>query len=1334
MPKTSIIILTYNNLAYNKGVLKTIRTYTKPETYEVIMVDNASTDGTREWLQEQEPTGVKVIFNDENVGFPKGCNMGISHAEAGNDILLLNNDIEVTHNWLENLQIALYSDSTIGAVQGLDAYRFHGAKNDDGEVIPFLHLRDTSPIHQFAVKNNTSDPSRWKYTNFLTGYCLLIKRHVLDQVGLLDETFSPGNFEDDDLSFRILAAGYYLLHCYDCFIHHFGSQSFRKDESTYWQLIETNAQKFIAKWGFHAWDKSQHDHQLLRLLEADQQADIHVLHIDCRLGATLFEVKQRYPNAYLYGIDPEGTYTAVIQNLITTRPTLSDFDDQLFDFILIGDTFEKAENPREFLSQVKKQLKPTGHVILNIQNIMHHSVLKNLLTGHWQHQKMAVNPENRTFLTINDIKILFNDCGYINPLIFHWYEPTNEAEDAFIEQLCALIKKETAHLYRTSLHTVRFQKDPHFQDANKVCFITCVNNDAHYEKALNHLHQLDVPKGVNIEKIAIKDAKSMAEGYNRAMKQTDAKYKVYLHQDVFIVNKRFIFDSLALFKQHEKMGMLGVCGAKKMPDQGIWWEADDCYGQVMDSHSGVMKLLQFQTVEADFESVEALDGLILMTQHDVNWREDLFDDFHFYDVSHCMELIRAGYFVAVPQQKEPWVFHDCGVKLHWRNVYERYRNIFLTEYLQKEHVAEVPQPSLSPPKISAVIPTYQGAAHIKRMIDSVFNQTLQDFELVVVIDGSTDETQTILEAYCDQHPNMRFVYQENQGILRAKGRGLKEITGDYVILLDHDDQLDPTTFEKLYHKAIAEDADLVYYGFVGVYQGRRIEYPAIIDPHKFNIAHSPMWSKLIRRDFLSHVDYDDLPAISYDEDYLVSILLAIHNPKIAVVDEQLYYHLPDPTSTSTQLKAYYLDDVMTSYQFLVSTFKKLNLYEAYQSHLLAYLSDVKNFMTPRISAANVKKINAFYEQMKADDPTVDPTKKERKKKFMLYLTGLTDGYFTIDAGIIPFVMEKHHGYDAEIVAEAGEDRYPANAKYTENMKVTIVADKEALHQHLSEADVLFVFGMYEHNLPIIENYRQKNPLGKVYCKLDMNEIWLMRLAQHQWWWTKHFLNQCDLITVECKRLQNLIKCYWQTKVQYIPNGYYNFWEHETVPDASKSNVILTVGRPGDFVKNTDLVLNAFVNIHDQLPDWKLVMVGQYEPEFEKLVQQRIQKLPALKEKISLTGRLNKEDVRAQFKAAKVFCHTSRWEACSNVLAESLGSGCYPIFTDFNGAAGLIKYGEYGTVIPVEDQLALEESLLNICQDEQRLANTAANVQEHAKTTINWITLCAQIDQWLFEEK
>jgi GT2 family glycosyltransferase/tetratricopeptide (TPR) repeat protein len=240
---TSIVILSYNQLKYTKLCVDSIRQFTAKGSYEIIVVDNHSTDGAAEWLQAQ--ADIKLILNEENKGFPTGCNQGIAKA-LGEEILLLNNDTIVTPNWLENMKAALYSNQYVGAVGCItnSCSNFQRIDTD---------YKDIDGLLKFAAPINISDSSKWEKRAKLIGFCLLLKRTCVDELGGLDEIFSPGNFEDDDYSYRLGTAGYALLLCRDAFIHHFGSASFQKDserQKKYAQLLKTNEQKFTAKWRY----------------------------------------------------------------------------------------------------------------------------------------------------------------------------------------------------------------------------------------------------------------------------------------------------------------------------------------------------------------------------------------------------------------------------------------------------------------------------------------------------------------------------------------------------------------------------------------------------------------------------------------------------------------------------------------------------------------------------------------------------------------------------------------------------------------------------------------------------------------------------------------------------------------------------------------------------------------------------------------------------------------------------------------------------------------------------------------------------------------------------
>lgn len=215
----------------------------------------------------------------------------------------------------------------------------------------------------------------------------------------------------------------------------------------------------------------------------------------------------------------------------------------------------------------------------------------------------------------------------------------------------------------------------------KICFITCVNDERLYEECLMYINSLDIPKNFSIETIALRGADSIASAYNKAMREVDAKYKVYLHQDTFIINKNFIYDISDIFNKNIAVGMIGVAGVKDVPVNGVWWDSDNRVGKVYDSHTGKMDIYEFNNFEGYFDEVMAIDGLIMITQYDLLWREDKFDGWHFYDLSQSMEFKQNNYKVVVPKQDKPWCMHDSGIA-NISNGYNEYRMKFVKEYIK----------------------------------------------------------------------------------------------------------------------------------------------------------------------------------------------------------------------------------------------------------------------------------------------------------------------------------------------------------------------------------------------------------------------------------------------------------------------------------------------------------------------------------------------------------------------------------------------------------------------------------------------------------------------------
>ncbi len=217
-------------------------------------------------------------------------------------------------------------------------------------------------------------------------------------------------------------------------------------------------------------------------------------------------------------------------------------------------------------------------------------------------------------------------------------------------------------------------------DDHKICFIMCSNDEFQAREAQIYIEQLIVPEGYEAEVLVVQDAISMTSGYNEAMNASDAKYKVYMHQDVLILKPDFLSEMLHLFEKYPDIGMFGVVGNESIAeDGGIWsdgtWRRT---GEILADIIFDSCYSQFARVEGDYAEVIVLDGLLMITQYDVPWREDLFQGWDYYDASQSVEFWKAGYKVVVPHMEVPWCLHENDVLN--MSQYAKWREVFMKEY------------------------------------------------------------------------------------------------------------------------------------------------------------------------------------------------------------------------------------------------------------------------------------------------------------------------------------------------------------------------------------------------------------------------------------------------------------------------------------------------------------------------------------------------------------------------------------------------------------------------------------------------------------------------------
>lgn len=214
-------------------------------------------------------------------------------------------------------------------------------------------------------------------------------------------------------------------------------------------------------------------------------------------------------------------------------------------------------------------------------------------------------------------------------------------------------------------------------DEKKIAFIICMNNNKYVNECIYYIQSLLIPEGYVIDILMISDAESMCAAYNAAMDSTNAKYKIYLHQDVFLLNQNILYEILEIF-QDPNVGMIGVVGAGKLPSNAKAIEAWN-YGNALLCHRNHLEQVKsFGTDDNPVITVDAIDGMLMITQYDLYWDDNTFNGFDFYDISQCMEFRSHGWKIVLPKNENVWVLHDYGVSSEIN--YNKYRKKFCEKY------------------------------------------------------------------------------------------------------------------------------------------------------------------------------------------------------------------------------------------------------------------------------------------------------------------------------------------------------------------------------------------------------------------------------------------------------------------------------------------------------------------------------------------------------------------------------------------------------------------------------------------------------------------------------
>ena len=208
------------------------------------------------------------------------------------------------------------------------------------------------------------------------------------------------------------------------------------------------------------------------------------------------------------------------------------------------------------------------------------------------------------------------------------------------------------------------------------------------------------------------------------------------------------------------------------------------------------------------------------------------------------------------------------------------------------------------PKVTIIVPAYNAEKFLRQCLDSVVAQTLDDIEVLLINDGSTDRTADICKEYADRHTFVRLINQENCGIFLTRAKSIGLAKGEYIGWVDADDYVAPEMFETLYTAAVSQKSDLVYCNYtyfpkaISTKQKWFKRYRGVknVDYVERN---SQFWNKLIKKQLLLDSGICQLLPTCFDES-MIKVLLMAQRP--VALDQELYYYRVGAGSMSSRYK------------------------------------------------------------------------------------------------------------------------------------------------------------------------------------------------------------------------------------------------------------------------------------------------------------------------------------------------------------------------------------------------------------------------------------------------
>lgn len=245
-------------------------------------------------------------------------------------------------------------------------------------------------------------------------------------------------------------------------------------------------------------------------------------------------------------------------------------------------------------------------------------------------------------------------------------------------------------------------------------------------------------------------------------------------------------------------------------------------------------------------------------------------------------------------------------------------------------------------KISFVVIGYNIQNYIEKCIKSILAQSLNDFEIVFVDDGSLDETLNKVISLQNTDDRIKVIHQKNSGANSARKRGFSAAKGKYILFVDGDDWIKDTLAFDIYKVAEKYESDIICFSYYYSYKDRNVKSEKKLYDNltglKYlelilagNIPHE-FWNKLYKREFLEKCNFDKIPNITMGDDLAANAMFGINKPNVKMINEAYYFYYQRENAVTKQSSPKSLE-IASCLDYIEKILKENNLYEVYREEV-----------------------------------------------------------------------------------------------------------------------------------------------------------------------------------------------------------------------------------------------------------------------------------------------------------------------------------------------------------------------------------------------------------------